>query len=61
MPKISPRKRHIAVPYHFFRTKVKDLEIQVISIRTGNQLANQFTKRIPVETFVAFRKHLIGW
>ena len=61
MPKISPRTKHIAVPYHFFRTKVRELEIQVIAIETDNQLADQFTKGLPVAKFVAFRKHLMGW
>ena len=61
MPKISSRTKHIAVPYHFFRTKVRELEIQVLAIGTDNQLADQFTKGLPVAKFVAFRKHLMGW
>ena len=61
IPKILPRTKHIAFLFHFFRNKVKELEIQVIVIGTDNQLANQFTKGPPVEKFVTFRKHLMGW
>jgi len=40
---------------------VKALEIQAIAIGTKNQLADQFTTGLPVDQFVGFRKHLIGW
>jgi len=61
MPKMSPRTKHIAIPYHFFRSKVENLEIQVVSIDTNNQLADQFTKGLPEEKFVRDRKRLMGW
>ena len=48
MPRISQRTKHIAIPYHFFRTKVRELKIKVIAIGTDNQLAGPFTKRLPV-------------
>ena len=44
LPKMSPRTKHIAIPYHFFRSKVKNLEIKVVSVGTNNQIADQFTK-----------------
>jgi len=46
MPKISPRTKHIAIPYHFSRSKI-DKEIKVVAINTDNQLADQFTKGLP--------------
>ena len=61
MPKMSPRTKHIAIPYHFFRTKVKEMEIKVVSINTDNQLADQFTKGLTQEKFVTARKQLMGW
>ena len=42
--KMSPRTKHIAIPYHFFRSKIDELEIKVLSIDTKEQLADQFTK-----------------
>ncbi len=61
MPKMSPRTKHIAIPYHFFRTQVKNLEIAVKAIATDNQLADQFTKGLPQDKFLRDRKLLMGW
>ena len=61
MPKMTPRTKHIAIPYHFFRQKVKDLEIKVVSINTEHQLADQFTKGLSEDKFVQARKYLMGW
>ena len=44
LPHLTPRTKHIAVPYHWFRSKVEQLEISIEPISTDNQLANQFTK-----------------
>jgi hypothetical protein len=61
MPKMSPRTKHIAIPYHFFRSKVKELEIIVQAIGTDNQVADQFTKGLPGPKFVKDRYKLMGW
>ena len=61
MPKMSPRTKHIAIPYHFFCTKVEELEIKVVGINTENQVADQFTKGLPQDKFVRDRKALMGW
>ena len=61
MPKISPRTKHIAIHYHFFRTKVADLDIKVVSIGTDDQLGDHFTKGLPLYKFTKFRKILMGW
>ena len=61
MPKMNPRTKHIALPYHFFRSKVEQLEIKIESINTENQLADQFTKGLPQDKFLRDRKKLMGW
>jgi len=61
MPKLSPRTKHIALPYHFFRSKVKELEIDIVPIGTNNQLADQFTKGLVPAKFVTARKALMKW
>jgi len=61
MPKMSPRTKHIAIPYHFFRSKIEELEIKVVGINTNNQLADQFTKGLPQDKSVKDRYHLMGW
>ena len=61
MPKLSPRTKHIAVPYHWFRTKVESLEIAIEPVSTDKQLADQFTKGLPRDIFESGRKALMGW
>ena len=61
LPKMSPRTKHIAIPYHFFRSKVENLEIKVLPIDTTNQLADQFTKGLREDDFIKARKCILGW
>ena len=61
VPKMSPRTKHIAIPYHFFRSKVDNGEIKVVAVDTNNQLADQFTKGLPQDKFFKDRFKLIGW
>ena len=61
VPKMSPRTKHIAIPYHFFRSKVKNGEIKVVGVKTDNQMANQFTKGLPQDKFLKDKKQLVGW
>ena len=60
-PKMSPRTKHIAIPYRLFRSKVENLEIKAVSIDTSKQLADQFTKGLPAPKFIQDRKALLGW
>jgi hypothetical protein len=60
-PKMSPRTKHIAVKYHFFREKVEMLEIQVIRIDSAENAADTFTKGLPEVTFQKLRKKIMGW
>ena len=61
MPKMFPRTKHIALPYHFFRSKVEELEIKVVAVSTHDQLADQFTKGLTADIFTKARKLLMGW
>ena len=61
MPKMSPRTKHIALPYHFFRSKVEELDIKVVAVSTHDQLADQFTKGLKADLFTKARKLLMGW
>ena len=61
LPKMSPRTKHIAIPYHFFRSKIENLEIKVAAVDTKLQLADQFTKGLPQPAFEAARFTLMGW
>ena len=59
--KMSSCTKHIAVPCHFFRSKVEDLSVAIHAIDTSRQLGDQFTKGLPTVKFVADRKVLMGW
>ena len=61
MPKMSSRTKHIAIPYHFFRSKIENLEIKVEGVGTADQVADQFTKGLPQDKFELARKNLMGW
>ena len=61
LPRLTPRTKHIAVPYHWFRTKVEQLEISIEPISTDKQLADQFTKSLTTDQFLKARKELMGW
>ena len=57
---MSPRTKHIAIPYHFFRSKVKNFKIQVEAVGTKEQLDEQFTKGLSQDVFEITRFNLMG-
>ena len=61
LPRLTPRTKHIAIPYHWFRSKVEQMEIIIEPISTDNQLADQFTKSLPLDKFKVARSSLMGW
>ena len=60
MPRFTPRTKHIGIPYHWFREHVETNQIQLERIDTKNQLADQFTKGLPVLMFREARKKTHG-
>ena len=61
-PKITPRTKHIAVKYHFFRHHCgPDKEIHIQKIDSANQKADIFTKGLPPKTFEHIRGLIMGW
>ena len=59
--KYRPWTKHIALKYHHFRSFVEAGKIQILPVDTQEQLADQFTKALDVQTFVKLRRKLIGW
>ena len=63
MVKISPRMKHIAVKYHFFKShmdyKLGDLLLEKIG--TDEQQADIFTKGLAAEIFCKLHALLMGW
>ena len=60
-PKLTPRTKHINLTYHHFREAVRLRIIQLFSISTVNQLPDIYTKPLPRELFIKFRKIIMRW
>ena len=60
-PRMTPRSKHIAVKYHWFRSKLKPNKIEIKKIDTKEQLADILTKGLRAEQFRKIRKLLMGW
>jgi hypothetical protein len=52
MPKLSPSTKHIAIPLHWYRSKVLYLSIEIQAIRKDQQWADQYTKGLCAEKFI---------
>ena len=61
LPRLTPCTKHIAIPYHWFRSKVEQLEITIEPVSTDQQLADQFNKALTIDKFRSTRKALMGW
>jgi hypothetical protein len=59
----TPRSKHYAIKYHWFREKMADPgnRIKVVKIDTRNQLGDLFTKGLPKPAFTHLRRLLMGW
>jgi hypothetical protein len=61
-PRLTPRTKHIATKYHFFRDQIgRDKGIEIVRVDTAYQKADSFTKGLVEATFVRLRKLVMGW
>ena len=61
MPRMSPRSRHIAVKYHFFRDAIRQGLALIVPIQTQEQVADIFTKGLSTQQFSYLRNKIMGW
>jgi hypothetical protein len=61
VPKMRPRTKHINTKYHHFRKYVSDGRVKVVYVRSEEQRADIFTKNLPTDLFLKFRKSIMGW
>ena len=61
LPRMTPRSKHYATKYHWFREYVNKGLIRVVGIDTKDQLADIFTKGLAGDSFASLRKRLVGW
>ena len=57
----TPRSKFYDVKVHWFRSYLKPNNIEVVKIKTEEQLADLFTKALKKDTFETLRKLLLGW
>jgi hypothetical protein len=60
-PRLTPRSKHIAVKYHFFRQHVQKGDLRIYKINTEEQKADIFTKGLVRAVFERIRKLVMGW
>ena len=62
LPMMTPRSKHYAVNYHWFRERVnrEGLGIKILKIDTKNQLGVIFTKSLGRTMFEFLREKLMG-
>jgi hypothetical protein len=60
-PTMRPRSRHISIKYHHFREHVRTGLIRIKWISTHDQLADIFTKPMPLSKFIGLQQTLLGW
>ena len=59
--RMTPRSKHYAIKYHWFREQIGPRGIVLQKIDTKEQLGDIFTKGLTRVTFEYLRKKLMGW
>jgi hypothetical protein len=61
-PRMTPRSKHIAIRYFWFREHLHTCKaLKIVYIPTTNQRANHLTKPLPTATFLKERCTVLGW
>ena len=63
-PRMSPRTKHLAVKYHFFKDKIGPSaghDIYIQKVESASQKADIFTKGLPFEDFKRICGLIMGW
>jgi hypothetical protein len=58
---MTPRSKHYAIKYHWFREHIGPRKIELMKISSENQLGDLFTKGLDRIIFQRLRKKLMGW
>jgi histone deacetylase 1/2 len=59
--RITPRSKHYAIRYHWFRSHLRPNRVTVEKIPTEEQRADILTKQLPTPTFRKMRELLCNW
>ena len=61
VPKMTPRSKHIALHYHFFREHIREGSVGVEHVSMDLQIADMLTKGLAEAKFERLRKMLMNW
>ena len=59
--RMTPRSKHYAIKYHWFREQIGPRNVELTKIDTKDQLGDIFTKGLGRIPFEHLRKKLMGW
>jgi hypothetical protein len=59
--RITPRSKHYAIKYHWFRSHLKPNKIEICKVEPSLQKADILTKGLTKDKFESIRKLLCGW
>jgi hypothetical protein len=59
--RMTPRSKHYAIKYHWFREQIGPRNIELVKIDTKDQLGDLFTKGLTAIPFKHLRLKLMGW
>jgi len=52
------RSKHIDTRFHFIREHMKEKDVDLVHVRSEDQVADIFTKALPIRLYVKLRNHL---
>ena len=58
---MTPRSKHYAIKYHWFREHIGPQNIELVKISSQDQLGDIFTKGLSRVSFSLLQKKLMGW
>ena len=59
--RMTPRSKHYAIKYHWFREQIGPRNIELVKIDTKDQLGDLFTKGLTAIPFKHLWLKLMGW
>eukprot|EP00804_Cyclotella_cryptica_P024840 CCRYP_001779-RA/>CCRYP_001779-RA protein AED:0.06 eAED:0.06 QI:0/0/0/1/0/0/3/0/1231 len=59
--RMTPRSKHYAIKYHWFREHVHACRVRLLKIESRNQIGDLFTKGLAAPAFSHLRSLLMGW
>ena len=59
--RMTPRSKHYAIKYHWFRSQLTTRNVTLSKIQSSEQLGDIFTKGLSGPQFKYLRKQIMGW